>query len=283
MGSDSLEFLMEAHDGLSARIVEEAGFSGIWASGLSISAALGVRDANEASWTQVLETVEFMADATRVPILQDADTGYGNFNNVRRLVRKMESRGIAGVCIEDATFPKTNSFLESATKGLADVDEFCGRLKAGRDSLQDDDFVIVARTESLVQGHGMAEALRRAEAYRQAGADAILIHSKRKDPSEIEVFSKEWARRHPLVIVPTTYGNTPTPVFEELGISVAIWANHTLRAAVAGMRRVAETIHARRSIAGLEDQIVPLKDIFALQRVAELEEAERRYLPGPRD
>src|SRR5215510_9533093 len=124
--SKRLEFLMEAHNALSARIVEEAGFRGIWASGLSISAALGVRDNNEASWTQVLEVVEFMSDATRIPILLDADTGYGNFNAVRRLVRKLEQRGVAGVCLEDKLFPKTNSFLNGTAQPLADADEFCG-------------------------------------------------------------------------------------------------------------------------------------------------------------
>ena len=131
-----LTFLMEAHNGLSAKIVEEAGFRGIWASGLSISAALGVRDSNEASWTQVLEVLEFMADATSVPILLDGDTGYGNFNNVRRLVRKLYQRGIAGVCIEDKLFPKTNSFLGDH-QPLADIDEFCGKIKAGKDSATD--------------------------------------------------------------------------------------------------------------------------------------------------
>ena len=125
--SPTLSFLMEAHNGLSAKIVEEAGFAGIWASGLSISAALGVRDNNEASWTQVLEILEFMADATSLPILVDGDTGYGNFNNVRRLVRKLCQRGIAGVCIEDKLFPKTNSFIGEA-QPLADIDEFCGRI-----------------------------------------------------------------------------------------------------------------------------------------------------------
>src|SRR5512140_3491143 len=114
--SSELEFLMEAHNGLSAKIAEEAGFKGIWGSGLSISAALGVRDNNEASWTQVLEVVEFMADATSVPILLDGDTGYGNFNSARRLVTKLEQRGIAGVCMEDKIFPKTNSFLRSTAQ-----------------------------------------------------------------------------------------------------------------------------------------------------------------------
>jgi phosphoenolpyruvate phosphomutase len=106
-----LDFLMEAHNGLSARIGEEAGFNGLWASGLCLAAQFGVRDSNEASWTQVLEMLEFMADATTVPILLDGDTGYGNFNNVRRLVRKLEQRDIAAVCIEDKLFPKTNSFI----------------------------------------------------------------------------------------------------------------------------------------------------------------------------
>src|SRR5713226_516500 len=120
-----LSFLMEAHSGLSAKIAEEAGFEGIWASGLSISAMLGLRDNNEASWTQVLEVAEFMSDATGVPILVDGDTGYGNFNSVRRLVRKLEQRGIAGVCIEDKLFPKSNSFVRGTSQPLADIDEFC--------------------------------------------------------------------------------------------------------------------------------------------------------------
>ena len=102
---------MEAHNGLSAKIVEESGFQGLWGSGLSISAAMGVRDNNEASWTQVLEVIEFMSDATTIPMLLDGDTGYGNFNNMRRLVTKLEQREIAGVCIEDKLFPKTNKLL----------------------------------------------------------------------------------------------------------------------------------------------------------------------------
>src|SRR5439155_14119355 len=193
--SPELSFLMEAHNGLSARIAEEAGFEGLWASGLSISAALGVRDSNEASWTQVLEVLEFMADATRVPILVDGDTGHGNFNNMRRLVCKLEQRGIAGVCIEDKVFPKTNSFINGTAQPLAEVEEFCGRIKAGKDAQKNDEFVIVARVEAFIAGWGLQEALRRAEAYRQAGADAILIHSAQRSPHEILSFKEEWGDR----------------------------------------------------------------------------------------
>src|ERR1700744_6594469 len=176
--SPQLEFLMEAHNGLSARIVREAGFSGIWASGLSISAQFGVRDNNEASWTQVVDDLEFMADASDLPILLDGDTGYGNFNNLRRLVRKLEQRGIAGVCIEDKQFPKTNSFLNGERQPLADIQEFAGKIAAGKDTQSDPNFSIVARVEALIAGWGMEEALKRAEAYRLGGAGAVFILRK---------------------------------------------------------------------------------------------------------
>src|SRR5258705_10448307 len=148
--SRRLEFLMEAHNALSARIVEEGGFRGIWASGLSISAALGVRDNNEASWTQVLEVVEFMSDATDVPILLDGDTGYGNFNNMRRLVKKLEQRGIAAVCIEDKLFPKTNSFIGSERQPLATIDEFTGKIKTVKDAQIDPEFCLRGRVEGSI-------------------------------------------------------------------------------------------------------------------------------------
>jgi phosphoenolpyruvate phosphomutase len=153
--SSELEFLLEAHSGLSAMLVEEAGFKGIWASGLSMSAALGVRDNNEASWTQVLDVLEFMSDATRIPILHDGDTGYGNFNSMRRLVRKLEQIGVAGVCIEDKVFPKSNSFLRGTAQPLADIAEFAGKIRAGKEAQADPDFVIVARVEAFIAGWGL--------------------------------------------------------------------------------------------------------------------------------
>ena len=189
--SSELEFLMEAHNGLSAKIVEEVGFKGIWASGLSISASMGIRDNNEASWTQVLDTIEFMSDATSIPILLDGDTGYGNFNNARRLVKKLEQIEIAGVCIEDKLFPKTNSFINGEAQPLAPIEEFCGKIKAMKDTQADDDFIVVAR---------------------------------------VEAFMKKWSGRHPVIIVPTKYYTTPASEFRRLGVNTVIWANHNLRA-----------------------------------------------------
>src|SRR5882762_7902087 len=276
--SPQLEFLMEAHNGLSARIVREAGFKGIWASGLSISAQFGVRDNNEASWTQVVDILEFMADASDLPILLDGDTGYGNFNNMRRLVRKLEQRGIAGVCIEDKQFPKTNSFLNGERQPLADIEEFVGKITAGKDTQTDADFCVVARVEALIAGWGMDEALRRAEAYRLAGADAILIHSKLSKPDEILTFTREWARRSPLVIVPTRYYSTPTEVFRKAGISTVIWANHLVRAAAAAMQSVANEIYVSETLVNVEDRIASVNEIFRLQDADEYSAAERVYL-----
>ena len=276
--SSELEFILEAHNGLSARIVRETGFKGIWASGLSISAQLGVRDNNEASWTQVVDVLEFMADASDLPILLDGDTGYGNFNNMRRLVRKLEQRGIAGVCIEDKVFPKTNSFLNGERQPLADVAEFAGKIAAGKDTQTDPNFSIVARVEALIAGWGMDEALKRAEAYRLAGADAILIHSKLSKPDEILAFAREWAGRGPLVIVPTKYYSTPTDVFRRAGISLCIWANHMVRSATSAMQSVAREIHQSQTLVNIEDRIVSVDEIFRLQDADEYSEAERLYL-----
>jgi phosphoenolpyruvate phosphomutase len=282
LASPATEFLLEAHNGISARIAEEAGFRGVWASGLSLSAQFGVRDSNEASWTQILEMVEFMAEATSVPIMLDGDTGYGNFNNMRRLVRKLEQRGAAAVCIEDKLFPKANSFIEGRRQPLADAEEFAGKIMAGKDAQRDDDFSIVARVEALIAGAGMREALRRAETYRAAGADAILIHSALPVADEVLEFMREWGDRAPVVIVPTRYYATPTEVFRDAGCAMVIWANHLLRAAVRAMQDTAAQLAEHQNLLSVEDRIAPVEEIFRLQGAGELKRAEARYLPPSR-
>ncbi len=277
--SKELEFIMEAHNGLSAKIVEEAGFKGIWGSGLSISAALGVRDNNEASWTQVLDVLEFMSDATTIPILLDGDTGYGNFNNMRRLVKKLEQRNIAAVCIEDKLFPKTNSFIGGENQPLADVDEFCGKIKAAKDTQADDDFSVVARLEAFIAGWGLDEALRRADAYHNAGADAILCHSKKADSSDIDAFMKEWGNRCPVIIVPTKYYSTPTDHFRNQDISMVIWANHNMRVAIKAMQDTSKRIFEDQSLINVEGKVVSVAEVFRIQGADELKDAEKRYLP----
>lgn len=278
--SESVVALMEAHNGLSAKLAQEAGFEALWGSGLSISAALGVRDNNEASWTQVLEVLEFMADASDLPLLLDGDTGYGNFNNVRRLVKKLEQRNIAGVCLEDKLFPKTNSFIDGDRQVLADTDEFCGKLKAAKDTQLDPDFVVVARTEAFIAGWGLGEALLRATAYAEAGADAILVHSKRKDSNDIMAFMKRWDNRVPIIIVPTMYPTEPVENFVRTGVSNLIFANHSVRTVVTALQRNLRILRDTLDLMSIENDIVPVSEVFRLQNVQELKSSEARYLPA---
>jgi phosphoenolpyruvate phosphomutase len=280
LGGHEVAVLMEAHNGLSAKLAAEAGFRALWGSGLSISAALGVRDNNEASWTQVLEVLEFMADATDLPILLDGDTGYGNFNNVRRLIKKLEQRNIAGVCLEDKLFPKTNSFIDGTRQALAEVDEFCGKIRAAKDTQTDPDFVVVARTEAFIAGWGREEALLRATAYADSGADAILVHSDRKDSTEIASFMERWDNRVPVVIVPTKYPTEPIRKFVDMGISNFIFANHSLRTVVTALQKNLRLLHDSLDLMSIEKEIVPVKEVFRLQNVEELKTMEERYLPS---
>ena len=282
LNSKELSFLMEAHNGLTAKIAESAGFKGIWASGLSISTALGVRDNNEASWTQILDILEFMSDATNIPILVDGDTGYGNFNNFRRLVSKLCQRDIAGVCIEDKQYPKTNSFIKKYQK-LADIDEFCGKIKAGKDTQKNDDFSIVARIEALIAGWGIGEAIKRAEAYYKAGADAVLIHSSKNNANEIVKFNKEWNDRCPVVIIPTTYYKTPTNIYKKAGISIVIWANHSLRAAIKAIQDVTAHLYKKENLRGFENKISDIDEVFKIAGNEELYQAEKKYLSEKRN
>ena len=173
-----------------------------------------------------------------------------------------------------------NSFLHGESQPLADIHEFCGRIKAGKDAQWCDDFVIVARCEALIAGWGLDEAMRRAEAYHRAGADAILIHSARSNASEVVAFKQQWGDRSPVVIVPTKYFNTPTEVFRQHRFSAVIWANHLLRSCITAMQQTARQIRDDNSLSRIEPQIAALAEVFRLQNVQELEAAERRYLPG---
>ena len=268
---------MEAHDGLSAKIAEQEGFSGLWASSLTISTALGLRDNDEATWSELLSVIERIADVVAVPVLADGNTGFGNFNNARRFAKAAASCGVAGISLEDKRFPKMNSYVGDS-HDLADASEFVGKLYACRDAAGED-FVLVARTEALIAGAGLSEALNRAEAYCEAGADAIFIHSRKSTFDEIARFAHEWAGRAPLVISPTSYSATPTDAFRAAGISTVIWANYALRAAFAAMRAACRAVHETGSVASVDPVVAPMRDIFDLLDYDELADAESRFLP----
>jgi phosphoenolpyruvate phosphomutase len=270
--------LMGAHSGLGARLIARYDFEGIWASGLEISAAHAQPDANILTMTEYLAAASEISDACELPVIADCDTGYGNSNNVMYAVQRYEAAGIAGICVEDKHFPKVNSYV-SGRQELAPIGEFVGKIMAAKNSQTSEDFVLIARVEALIAGWGQDEAIKRAEAYADAGADLILMHSKSKTDDEIREFLKRWDKRLPVVIVPTTYPGIDLEDLEALGVKVVIYANHGLRAAVHAMDRVFAKISNESGIAGLtEDEIVPMSSVFELQGMVQMKEAEKRYL-----
>lgn len=285
LNSGKLEFAMEAHSGLSAVIAEEAGFKCLWASGLSVSAMTGCRDRNELDISEVCKIVEWMADHTNIPILVDGDTGGVDFNAARIMVNKLVKAGAAGVCIEDKLYPKHNSFLDNSNSDLADPMVHAGKIRAMKK--ENPNFIVVARLEEYISGVGFEEAYNRALIYQDAGADAILVHSKKRTPDEISEFMNRWAQdrldglyRAPVVIVPTKYYTTPTSHFSNIGISMVIWANHNLRASIKAMQDTSKDIFSRQSLIGVEKNIATVNEIFRLQRDDELVIEEKKFLPA---
>ena len=274
--SPEVDFALEAHNGISAKIVEEAGFPVIWGSGLTIASSLGHRDCNEISWTNLCDQIEYMVDATSIPVLLDGDSGFGNFNNVRQLVRKLCKYNVGGVCLEDKLFPKTNSFLPYH-QTLAPIDEFIGKIKAAKDTQTDEDFCVVARIEAFIAGLGLDEAIERAYAYKEAGADALMIHSKQSSPIEIKQFCEVWDGSIPLVIAPTTYAPSKPDVYKQLNVSLVIWSNQLLRASIKAMRGLAKSLFEIQIPHAMHAEMASIQDIFDLVEQAELEKAEEKY------
>jgi phosphoenolpyruvate phosphomutase len=268
--------LMGAYDGLSARIAVEEGFEVLWASGLCISTARGLRDSNEASWTELLDNVATIVDASGVPVLVDGDTGHGTFNTARRFASRAERVGAAGVCFEDKVFPKMNSFF-GHNHGLAPVAEVCGKLRACKDAQHDPDFVVVARTEALIAGRPLEEAMARADAYAEAGADALFVHSRESTPAQIVAFMERWACQLPVLVAPTTYHTTSLQQLARLRIAGVIWANQSMRAAFTAMRDVCQQIRALGGVSHVEGQVASLKEVFSLFGYDQLQRDEARY------
>ena len=281
INSKELSFLMECHSGLSAKIIEETGFKGGWISGLSLSAMAGVRDRNELSFKEVADLCYYICSRVEIPMLLDMDTGYGDFNTASTAIRMIESAGVAGVCIEDKKFPKHNSFLANSFDDLEDPYVFGSKIKALHESTYDPNFVVVARLEGFISGQGLEETYRRACIYEEYGADAILVHSKIKTADEIISFMEKWNSRHstPVVIVPTKYYTTSTDVFEEIGISTVIWANHNLRSSLSAMQSVSREIYKNKSLVSVEPKIASVNEVFRIQRDEEVSKAEDEYNP----
>ena len=190
LSSKSIVKVGGAFDAMSAKLVEINGFDAIWAGSFAISATHALPDASIMTMTEFLGVTSNMVESCKIPVIADCDTGFGGPSNVSHMVKKYENAGVAAVSIEDKTFPKQNSLLENGTQELLSEKEFVAKIISAREAKQDKNFMIIARTEALIAGMGMDEALKRAHAYENAGANAILIHSKKNDPAEIFEFSE---------------------------------------------------------------------------------------------
>ena len=274
--TDRPAIAMAAHNPLAARLAAEAGFDAIWGSGFELSASYAVPDANILSVGTHLDLMRAIVEVQEAPVIADLDTGYGNAVNVAYLVPRYAAAGVAAVVIEDKTFPKDSSLRPGGRQVLVALEEFQGKIDAAR---LPGGPLVVARTEALIAGLGQAEALRRGAAYAEAGADAVLIHSKEKAPDEILEFCNAWPGQAPLVLVPTAYPQLSFAEIAALGkVGLVICANHAIRAAVAAMRAVFSRILAEGGIAGVEPSIATVADIFALQGDERMRELEARFL-----
>jgi phosphoenolpyruvate phosphomutase len=269
-----------AHDALSARLIERAGFDGVWASGFAISASLKcIPDASFITSSEQLEVERNIAEAVNIPVIADCDTGYGNALNVMRTVNDRERAGVAAICIEDNVYPKRCSFYAGVRRELIPIEEHCGKIKAAKAAQTVPDFMVIARTEALIAGWGQEEALKRAEAYAEAGADAVLIHSKSKKFDELKAVYKAWSGRVPLVVVPTIFDQTTATEMEEAGAKIIIYANQPVRAAIRSMRDTLALIKQDTRPGAANDRIVTLSEVYDIVGVPQMEQDEKDFLP----
>ena len=268
--------ILEAHNALSALIAEhtiverngqKVSFDGVWSSSLTDSTAKGKPDIEAIDMTSRLNAVNDIFEVTTKPMIFDADTG-GKTELFEFTVRSLERSGVSAVVIEDKTGLKKNSLFGNDVQQTQDsVEGFSEKIRRGKAAQISDDFMIVARIESLILESGMDDALSRAHAYIKAGADGIMIHSKHKDPAEIIEFMKKFRSTNentPIVVVPTSFNAVTIEEFIDMGVNVVVTANHMLRAAYPAMLKVANSILENGRSLEAEPDCMPIKDILTL-------------------
>ena len=273
--SKSIVKVCGAYDSMSAKLVELYGFDAVWAGSFAISAIHNVPDASILTMTEFFTAASNMAHACEIPVIADCDTGYGDATNVRYMVKKYENAGIAGICIEDKTFPKQNSLLEGGNNQLLSEKDFAAKILAANEAKQNKAFTVIARIEALISGMGIEHALQRAYAYEKAGADLILIHSKKITPEEIFEFSDSWKGSTPLVVIPTTYYSVNVDELIEHKIKMVIYANQTLRAAHFALSKLLKQMKNANNMSQLQNQMSSMEDIFKLQEMYDVKSQEK--------
>ena len=264
-----------AFDSMSAKLVEINNFDAIWTGSFAISATHALPDASILTMTEFLNVSANIVESCKIPVIADCDTGYGGPSNVSHTVKKFENAGVAAICIEDKTFPKQNSLLKNGSQQLISEKEFVSKILAGKDAKTNKNFMIIARTEALIAELGMREAIQRANAYEKAGADAILIHSKKNTPDEVIEFSESWNGNIPLIVVPTTYPDVSIEELIKNKIKMIIYANQTLRASYSAMNNTLKEIKNGNKISYIKQEISSMEKIFELQEMYEIKNQEK--------
>lgn len=268
--------IMEAHNGLSALIVENTqvqkdekinSFDGMWVSSLTDSTAKGKPDIELVDMTSRINTINEIMEVTTKPIILDGDTG-GLIEHFVFNIKTIERLGVSAIIIEDKIGLKKNSLFGTEVEQTQDsIEHFCEKLHAGKSALKTDEFMIIARIESLILKQGMEDALSRAKAYIKAGADGIMIHSREKQPDEIFEFCdkfREFAPEIPLVVVPTSYNQVYEEELSAKGVNIIIYANHLIRSAYPAMQETAKLILENERSKEVDDKCLSIKEILTL-------------------
>ena len=262
-----------AHDALTAKLIGSYGFDAVWVSGLAVATMVhAIPDVNLTTMSETLDAAIRIDRATDLPVVADCDNGFGGLNNVVRTLVEFEAAGISAISIEDNLFPKRNSLLGSDTRReLIPVEEQARRLRAAKRAQDSKDFMLIARVESLIAGHGVEDACARADAYVEAGVDAILIHSRDKTLAEIDGFLGSWSGvgKVPLVAVPTLFPTFTDADLTAKGFNLIILANQPMRAAVKAVEETLETLARERRASAVDPDIATVNHLFELVGTAE--------------
>ena len=276
---------LEAHSGLSGLVTEKLDFDFIWESSLTDSASKGLPDASIVGNESRIHTIDEILNVTTKPMIVDGDTG-GDEDNFRFLIKRLENQGVSAVIIEDKIFPKRNSFGGTVGAGMEDPIIFSKKLEVGMKTKSTENFLIIARLESLIAGLGMNETMMRAEKYINAGVDGIMIHSKLKEPSEVlefipkfEELCNKLGRRPYLIAVPTTYNIISDDELINLGVDIIIHANHLLRASYKSMIDTATLISKSRRSYEADPAITSVKEIFSAVGYDKIIERDKEKSP----
>ena len=276
---------IEAHSGLSGLVAEKLNFDFIWESSLTDSASKGLPDASIVGNESRLHTIDEILNVTTKPMIVDGDTG-GDEDNFRFLIKRLENQGVSAVIVEDKVFPKRNSFGGTVSSGMENPEIFAQKLKVGVDTKSTENFLVIARLESLIAGLGMNETLHRTEKYINAGVDGIMIHSKIKDPKEVldfiprfERICKEIGRRPYLIAVPTTYNSIKDSELIKSGVDIVIHANHLLRSSYNAMTETAKLILDSERSYEADSQISSVKEIFSVVGYDKIIERDKEKAP----